>query len=93
MTLTRSGVVDAEEIDFEMEARLNKQLHVPSVRPTERGVIYGDLEAMGYEAFARRYRAQVSFVWWAKRAIKSVVSVETRVAVKKFMRKVLHRGR
>lgn len=91
--LTLPGSADAEEIDYDVEVRLNKQLHAPSVRPAERDEIYGDLESMGYEAFAGRYRAHVSPAWWAKRAVKSVVSVRTRAAVKKFVREVLHRGR
>lgn len=91
--ILRGGASDAEEIDFETEARLNKQLHAPSIRPAERDAIYADLTLMDYATFVARYRVATPPAWWVRRAVKTLVPVRLRVVVKRMTREVLGRGR
>lgn len=90
--LLQPDMADAEDIDFEVEARLNKQLHVPAERPVDRDAIYGDLASMDYRVFNARYRSVTPPAWWVKRAVKMVVPVQMRAALKRIARKVLGHG-
>lgn len=89
----QTGMVDVEEIDFETEARLNKQLHTPSERPPARDMIYSDLASMSYEAFTAQHQMPLSASWWIKRTVKVIVPVRVRTAAKKTVRRMLGYGK
>lgn len=84
--LLSSPKAEYVDIDYAVEKNLNKQLHIPSIRPSQRDEVYGDLRLMNYDDFARKYRKPFSAGLSAKEMLGTLVSVRLRVLIKKIIR-------
>lgn len=76
---------DSKDLDVEREARLNKQLSAPTVRPPERDVVYRDIRTLDAIQLRAKYLPDPGLAARIKELVKRVLPVKARAEIRRIL--------